>query len=385
MTTVPPASSEDTPHNFHNHRRRHGVVKRVVSWYTRWERPISSISLVSGFVFDALTLTRVDLFWDNLWVLVHFAMVALCILFISITDRMRARGKDPARIHFWLITIMQFFFGGLLSTFLVYYFRAGSIAVSWPFLAVLAAAFIANERLKQHYHRLVFQITLLFLCLFAFTIFIIPVLIHAMGPWVFILSGVVSVGIIVGFLFLLRAASHERFSQSRWALIASIAGVFAVVTALYFTNYIPPLPLSLTSGDIYQSLSVQGPGRYTVTAPSRSLWSFFEGYPSFTIATGTPLFAYTSIFAPPAFHLNIIHQWQHYSARTHAWDTVATVALRVSGGANNGYHTFSELHPSTPGKWRVNVKTTHGKVIGRINFSVLFGSSTLPLRTTHIN
>ena len=31
------------------------------SWYGRFERPISSLSLIAGFVFDALTLKRVDL------------------------------------------------------------------------------------------------------------------------------------------------------------------------------------------------------------------------------------------------------------------------------------------------------------------------------------
>ena len=49
----------------------------------RYERPISSASLVGGFVFDALTLRRVDTFWENFWVVVHLVVVAACIVLVN--------------------------------------------------------------------------------------------------------------------------------------------------------------------------------------------------------------------------------------------------------------------------------------------------------------
>jgi len=36
------------------------VINRLKNWYGKYERPISSLSLIGGFVFDALTLRRVD-------------------------------------------------------------------------------------------------------------------------------------------------------------------------------------------------------------------------------------------------------------------------------------------------------------------------------------
>src|SRR5450755_3711801 len=92
--------------------------------YARLERPISSIALLGGFAFDAVTLKRVDTFWENLWVIVHLAVVAVCILLVNRAENRGADPKDPAKPHFWLINTLQFFFGGLLSTFLIFYFRS---------------------------------------------------------------------------------------------------------------------------------------------------------------------------------------------------------------------------------------------------------------------
>ncbi len=126
--------------------------------YTRFERSISSASLLGGFVFDAVTLKRVDAFWENVWYVAHLAVVAICILALNRAENSGAEAGEPSKAHFWFINTLQFFFGGLLSTLLVFYFRSGSLRVSWPFLLILGAAFLANERLKQYYARLYFQV-----------------------------------------------------------------------------------------------------------------------------------------------------------------------------------------------------------------------------------
>lgn len=377
----------ENPEYLHAARaEKRGFIARIGRWYARFERPISSVSLVGGFVFDALTLTRVDLFWENIWVVGHMAAVAVCIFLINLTENMRSRGKNPERIHFWLINILQFFFGGILSTFLVYYFRSGTIAASWPFLLILLAAFVANERLKHHYSRLVFQVSLFFLSVFAFAIFIIPVMVHSIGPWIFVLSGIASIAVILLFLLLLRAASHERFQKSKWPLFASLGAIFIGINALYFYHLIPPLPLSLKGGGIYDTLAVESPGNYMVTAePSAPWWDFFEIYRPVHVMQGTPLFAYTAVFSPAQFQFNVIHEWQHYNTQTGTWVTMGRVSLGVAGGADGGWRTFSEVTPTLPGKWRVNVKTSGGAVIGRIDFAVTFTSSTPPLQTSYID
>jgi hypothetical protein len=85
--------------------------------------------------------------------------------------------------------------------------------MGWPFFLILAAAFLANEKLKQQYARLYFQLSLFFLSLFCFTIFILPVVLHAIGPLIFLLSGAVSLALMYLFLRLLGSTLNVVFGR----------------------------------------------------------------------------------------------------------------------------------------------------------------------------
>jgi hypothetical protein len=358
----------------------------VRTWYGKFERPISSLSLIGGFVFDALTLTRVDEFWENFWVLGHLVIVGVCIILI---DREEVKDMtevaNPDKMHFWVVNILQFFFGGLLSTFLVFYFRSGTVATSWPFFLILAAAFIANESLKKHYTRLAFQITLFFLSLYLFAIYIVPVLVHSIGPWIFILSGLSSLVALLIFLGVLNYFAKEKFTKGRKALLLSISGIFVAINLLYFFNVIPPIPLSLKDAGVYQSFTVNGPGNYTVGYENQGVFSFLKLSPTIHIVPGTPLYAYSAIFSPTNFNISIVHEWQYYDMASSRWVTRGRVNLAVSGGSDGGYRTFSTEEDLTPGPWRVNVETTGGQIIGRLNFTVATVSSTPTLLQTNID
>ena len=54
-------------------------IKHIRNFYGRFERPISSLSLILGFTFDALTLKRVDTLWENVWILGHLIIVGVFI------------------------------------------------------------------------------------------------------------------------------------------------------------------------------------------------------------------------------------------------------------------------------------------------------------------
>jgi len=366
---------------------RKTLLSRARNWYGRFERPLSSISLVGGFVFDAVTLQRVDVFWDNLWVVGHIAIVTICAVWINLLDNTVPEGgrrpeTDPARLHFWLVNVMQFFFGGILSVYLVFYFRGGTFATSWPFLVILALAFYANESLKRHYARLTFQITLLFLAFYAFAIYMMPILLHELSTRVFLASGVVSVAAIGLIIILLRRFSRERFAGKTGRFVfASIVVILIVVNGLYFSNLIPPLPLSLKNADVYHTLVANGPGNYLVSDEYQSsggplasigfLARFFAVSQTVHVISGDPLVAYTAIFSPTALNTNIVHEWQRYDAASSTWITYSRIPLTVVGGRDGGYRTFSRISTVTAGTWRVNVETPGGQVIGRLNFDVV--------------
>jgi len=361
------------------------IFTHTKRWYAKFERPISSLSLIGGFVFDAVTLTRVDEFWENVWVAGHLLIVAVCIVLINVRENIEGDESNPGTLHFWLVNALQWFFGGLLSTYLVFYFRSGTLADTWPFFVILAGAFIANERLKKHYARLTFQISILFLSIVLFSVYIIPVIVHQIGTWVFIVSGAVSIVVLALFLLVLHFSAREKFKKSRIPVMLAAVGIFATINLLYFLNLIPPLPISLKDAGIYQVFLVNGPGNYTGQYEDQGFFSFLQTSERVQITPGTALYAYSSVFSPTSFKTSIIHEWQYYSTSTHAWVTRSRVTLATAGGGDQGYRTFSLQENLMPGAWRVNVKTPQGQIIGRLSFDVSIVSSTPALITKTIN
>jgi Protein of unknown function (DUF2914) len=379
---------------------KESVLSFVRNWYERLERPISSLSLIGGFVFDALTLQRVDVLWDNFWVAGHLVILTVCTVWINLLDNKPDENgtrpeADPHKLHFWLVNLMQFFFGGLLSVYLVFYFRSGTIATSWPFLLILAVAFIANESLKRHYARLSFQIALLFLAIYSFAIYFMPILVHKISTRVFLISGAASVAAIGVVVLILAIFSRKRFSRrSRWAVFASIAGILVIVNGLYFLNLIPPIPLSLKDAGVYHTLVANGPGNYTVTGERQTtsgiasidfVVRFFAFRQTVHIMSGDSLTVYTAVFSPTALATKIVHEWQYYDRAQGEWITRDVIPLSVVGGRAGGYRTFSREHAITAGLWRVDVETLSGQAIGRLNFKVVVQSKEPPLQTETIH
>jgi hypothetical protein len=219
-----------------------------------------------------------------------------------------------------------------------------------------------------------------------FAIYLLPIVFNTIDTWVFILSGGVSLAAIAILIFALRKFSHERFAaRALWLTRASVLGIFLAVNFLYFTNVIPPLPLSLKNAGVYQTFTVNGPGSYTAQAEDQGPLSFFNWSDTIHITPGAPLYAYTAVFSPTSFNLNIVHVWQRYNTASGAWTTQGRIPLTVVGGGENGYRTFSLMPSPADGGWRVNVETPSGQVIGQIRFNVITTSTLPALSTVSIN
>jgi len=351
------------------------VVRRywgtAVILYKRYERPAFVVSMVAGFLVDFFTLSRVDLWLDNL-VLLFYLMLAMTSIVLF---NLREAGKLKKR---WLNLVgtfaplpMQYAFGGLFSGFLIFYWQSASIAASWPFLLFLACMLVGNEFFRERYERLVFQISILFLAVFSYFVFSVPVLIKSMGPGVFIVSGVVSVLVTTTFLYLLSLWMPERIRVSKSALSRSIIGIFAVMNILYFANVIPPIPLSLKEIGIYNMVSRQG-GEYIrerigeIPPWYKRLFS----YEKLIVEEGDPAYVYTAVFAPTSLGADIIHHWQYFDAQKNVWTTVSRVEYQIVGGRDGGYRGYSFYTNMQEGLWRVRVETERGQMLGNAKFRV---------------
>ncbi|MFA5841149.1 MAG: DUF2914 domain-containing protein [Candidatus Paceibacterota bacterium] len=350
----------------------------VRNFYSRYERPISSFSLVLGFVFDAVTLKRVDTLWENIWILAHLIVIGVFITLIHLKENDEGGENNPEKAHFWYVNILQFFFGGIISTYLVFYFRSSDFFSTWPFLILLTIAFIANESFKRHYIKLSFQISLFFLSIYSFAIFLVPVLMHDIGVSTFLISGFASLIFIALFLLILFYFIKDKFTESKKLIISLILGIFALVNFLYFTNLIPPIPLSLKDGGIYHSVQKNSDGNYDVTYENYGWRGYLKLYQSFNMTAGEPVYAFSAIFSPKNLNLTILHEWQHYDEMQNKWTNERIINLPVVGGRDGGFRTYSMRSNIAPGKWRVNIKTTQGQTIGQLRFNIRL-ADTYPL------
>ena len=154
-------------------------------------------------------------------------------------------------------------------------------------------------------------------------------------------------------------------------LIFSVGAIYVATNILYFFNLIPPIPLSLKDGGVFHSISRNAAGAYILGFEDSGWLSYVSVREKIHVRAGDPVYAFSSIFSPTSFNTAILHEWQYHDANLNEWRTANTVGLSVTGGRDGGYRTYSLKENINPGKWRVNVKTSRGQIIGRLRFDVI--------------
>lgn len=354
-------------------------IKELKDWYEKYERRFSTITLAFGFVFDSLTLQRIDALRENLWLAMNLVLAGVLLVLIN-------REKEPIGQgtwkHFFLFSLLQFSFGALLGGFFIFYFQSATIAAAWPFLLLLVGAMVANELFTKRYALLALHFSFLYLSIFAFSIFLLPLLIHSVGVAIFLLSGGVSLAVIGLYALAFKYFAPHKFAGGKEYLQYAVAAIFISLNLLYFTNLIPPIPLSLKDAGVYHSLGRRTDGSYVVSGEERGFFSFFRLRETIQWRTGSPLYAYSAVYLPAAINTSIVHEWQYKDERTGRWTTSTRISLPLSGGRPGGFRTYSTKSNLTPGLWRVNVATPRGALIGRISFRVTLSETSVPLETS---
>ncbi len=344
-------------------------MKKLFKWIGRNERHISTAVFLGGFIIDNIAYERVDLPWVHTLFTGFLIAAALCIIVSHVLRRERPDAAPSTKNPLYtLIPIAaQFFLGALLSGCVIFYTRSAAFGVSWPFLLLLAIVFIGNEVFRKYRERLAFQCVLFFFTLYAYAIFALPIARGTVSSLIFVESGVVSVVTFALFLWLLSAISKKRFVESLRSITIWSAGLLVVVNVFYFTGLIPPLPLALRDAGVYHSIVRTG-NSYQVATEAAS--SHFFSTQVVHHVPGTPLYAFSAIFAPVQLSAPIVHRWQKYDDAAGEWETIAAAAFSIAGGRDGGYRGYSMITDPTPGKWRVSIETDSGGVLGRVRFDV---------------
>lgn len=337
----------------------------ILSFIVRHPHRLATAALVFGFFVDLFTFRSISLFWSIAILSVHLGIVAISILILATS----LRGDSwQGRVRALVPIIHQYSTGSLLSAFLVLYSASGSLAESWPFLLLVAVAAVGNETLRLEKYRLPFQTTLFFLNMFLFAALVVPVFLDRIGATTFIVSASIAVGMFVVFVRLGRVLTRTAFKRASAAIRIGWISVVGLMFFLYFTNLIPPIPLSLKEIGIYHAVE-QRPGGYIVSGESKS---FFERWlpirqETVSLGEGARAYVFTAVFAPANLETDVLHRWERFDEGG-TWNTVHTVQFPIVGGRDGGYRGYSFTEAPEPGRWRVSVETTRGQVIGRTFF-----------------
>ncbi|HYF29256.1 MAG TPA: DUF2914 domain-containing protein, partial [Candidatus Paceibacterota bacterium] len=328
---------------------------------------------------DLVTFTLLDVSYVNLFFIAYLAIAATCTFGSHIL--FARRHEEQQNWMRWLAVLFtlggQYAIGGILSGCLIFYTKSAVLAVSWPFLILLALVFIGNEYFRKYREHLIFQTVLFFFALYAYAIFALPIYIGSIGPLVFAGSTIAAIVLFGGFLYLLYRTGAARLSESIKPILASAAIIVVALVASYATGVVPPLPLALKEGGIYHGLTRQG-GDYVLKAEAeRPWWNILPQ--TVHVPPGGTIYAYGAVFAPIRFSTSVVHHWQRYDERSGKWVEEGHVAFPISGGRAEGYRGYSIKENPEPGKWRVSVETLQGQTIGRISFAVERASTLPPL------
>lgn len=346
------------------------MKKRIYEFKEKYGNWIMPIALIGGFIIDIFTLNQIDQAFDNAILIAHLLISGTTVaLLFSRGTSFGTKYLSEKRIY-WLETLMVFSFGALFSGFVIFYTRSGSLLTSWPFILTMIVLMLGTEFRKKYFYRLRLQIVVLAMAILSWSIFFVPVVIKKMGPEIFILSTIVTMVIITGFLILLQRINKQRLTIHLKRIIIRIIGILVLFNILYFTNIMPPIPLSLKYKAVYYDIERLYPG-YQAQYEKAPMYHLFKKRSNDMYwRAGEDIFVFTQVFAPTKLETTIQHAWEFYDVDSRRWVLRNTIPLPITGGRSDGYRGFSKKKALEYGRWRVKTQTVNGQTLGIIRFTV---------------
>lgn len=347
---------------------------RAFKFWQRYEHHLGVGALAVGFTFDVFLAKSPASIVDNTLLVSYLFIAATIIILLNIAPVRRRRERGVSEPFIFLL-ILQFCFGGLASNLLVLYGKSGTLAADAFFVALLAMLVFGNEYLRSRYAQLRFNIGVYYFLLLTYCIIAVPTFIfHAVGPGVFLLSGLISLAVMVVFLTILFAAVLRGAPKQAHQIVMMVAIIFVVFNGLYFLQVIPPVPLSLKSIGIYHSVLRYSSGDYLALYEPPPWYEFWQDTsPAFTYAPGESAYCFSSVYAPAQLDTPIYHRWEYYDPAAKSWETISRISYPITGGRPAGYRGFSVITLTNPGAWRCDVETESGALIGRTTFTAVPG------------
>jgi hypothetical protein len=324
------------------------------------------VIFIAGFLWDVFTLNRIDNPIDNLILGSYLLMAGLSLV---VSHGLSTRKIQHALLKkyplLWNYAV-QFFLGGLFSSYVVYYFRSTTISSTLFFIILMIILLLANEFLPRRLGNVYLQTALFTIAAFSYFIYLIPVLIKKMGVLVFLSSGLASLLLVTMLIAMLVKITNAEIEFNRRKLWLASGSVYVGILTLYFLNLIPPIPLAAKQLDAYVGYERTAEG-YNLQEADMGLWSNVRFWEELVPLTeGQPVYVFASVFAPTGMEFGIVHHWQRYDEGNGKWESVDRINYKAVGGRDGGYRGVSQKSTLSPGLWRVDIEDERGFVVARM-------------------
>lgn len=352
------------------------MLEKLKSFYERNERTALILFFVGGFIWDSLTLQRIDHFYSNFVLFTYLLCLMVSLYIFNLSDDGHWKGTFLEKYEEYAPLAVQFFLGGLCSAYVIFFFRSVSLTRTVIFFILLIFLMISNELFKHRLSNKYLQFGALFFVCFTFFTFIIPVFFGVISTTIFIISGLVALGVTMLFImFVYRKSPSTRHEVNLGKLSGIIITIYFLINVLYYFNMIPPVPLALETGIMAYNVE-KTKDTYIVSYDPDKTYKIWRSYNhEMGIVSGEPIYAFTSIFAPTNLKVSVAHRWKWYDPEQEKWQIRDEIGYEVYGGRDGGYRGFTYKTNLQNGYWEIDVVTSEGLIIGTIDFRLTQDSS----------
>ncbi|MEW5851235.1 MAG: DUF2914 domain-containing protein [Myxococcota bacterium] len=359
----PPAPPAPTP-----------LKERIQAFRAQHEKAETAAFFALGFIIDVVTLGRID---DVLTLVQHAVYMLILGTLLMLDQRYVLKVATPPP---WLQKVLpfsesaiHFFFGSLLSSFALFYFKSASGLTSVLFLVLMFGLLVANELPRFRALGPVVRFGLFAFIITSYLAYAGPILVGFLSAWLFLLAVALSLG-VSWLLFKVMARWLGDVKRAALRVFVPGAAVQVLLVLLYTFRMVPPVPLSVQYLGIYHDVTREGSAfKLTHYRPGWRFWH--HGDQLFQAREGDRIYCFARIFAPRNFRDRVNIRWLYLDEKR-GWLTSDVIPLTVTGGRNEGFRGFAYKSNHKPGDWRVQVETEDGREIGYISLEVEPDAST---------
>lgn len=336
---------------------------RSIDFYRQHELIVSVSVFVAGFLFDLVTLGRIDDLFNLIQQAVYLSILGTLLIFevkIGLGTLILSEKKQK----FWEYhqLVVHFLFGSLLSAYTIFYYTSASALTSFFFILLLSCLMLANEIPKIQQFGLSVRVILFSICVLSYFAFFYPIIIGHVGAIPFWLGFLTSLGVLVA-IWKWQFPNPTDFIKKN--VIYPTLAIHLLFLIGYYTSLIPPVPIAVKKIGIYYKV-VKENGNF-IGLHTRPSWKFWDK--TFSARSGDQVSVLLTVFSPAHFEDRVFLKW-YLDDPTQGWTLQDTIPLSILGGRDEGFRGYGVKSNYQPGDWRVIVETSDGREVGRISVTI---------------